>query len=105
VGAHSGQCGDNWNVNEVPINRSFSFGEPVRVDSDSRPGWCDLTFTVSGRDDVVLEVLWKAENDTNQCLGASDTWQPVVSGLPLTIGIDTDGRPGGCGLSFRLTTY
>lgn len=105
VGAHSGQCGENWAANEIPIRPSFSWGDPVRVDSDSRPGWCDLTFTVSGRDDVVLEVLWKAENNTNQCIDASDAWQPVVSGLPLTIGIDTDGRAGGCGLSFRLTKY
>ncbi|HEX8868408.1 MAG TPA: hypothetical protein VF821_22305 [Lentzea sp.] len=105
VGAHSGQCGDNWNENVVPVGSSFTFGEPVRIDSDSRPGWCDLTFRVSGRNDVVLEVLFTAENGTGQCIGASSGWQPVVAGLPLTIGIDTDGRPGGCGLALRLTKY
>lgn len=105
VGSHSGQCGDNWGENDMPIGSSFTFGPSVRVDSDSRPGWCDLTFRVSGRSDVVLEVLFKAENNTNQCLNASDGWQPVTAGLQLTIGIDTDGRAGGCGLSLRLTKY
>ncbi len=105
MGSHSGQCGDNWGVNRVPIGSSFTFGPEVRIDSDSRPGWCDLTFAVSGRNDVVLDVLFKAENGTGQCIGASDGWQPVLAGHSLTIGIDTDGRPGGCGLALRLTKY
>lgn len=105
VGSHSGQCGSNWAVNEIPIGSSFTFGPEVRVDSDSRPGWCDLTFAVSGRNDVLLEVLFKAENGTGQCVDASDAWQPVPPGRSLTIGIDTDGRAGGCGLSLRLQKF
>jgi hypothetical protein len=107
VGSHSGQCGENWGENDMPIGSSFTFGNPVRVDSDSRPGWCDLTFGVSGRNDVVLEVLWQAENGTGQCVDASSpgVWRAVPIGGKLTIGIDTDNRPGGCGLALRLTKY
>lgn len=104
-GAHAGQCGSNWEPNRIPVGSSFSFGPEIRVDSDSRPGWCDLTFAVSGRNDVVLDVLFAAENNSKQCLQASDNWQPVAPGQQLTLGIDTDGRPGGCGFALRLTKY
>ncbi|WP_143466870.1 hypothetical protein [Lentzea kentuckyensis] len=104
-GSHSGQCEGYWGENDIPVGSEFKFGNPVRVDSDSRPGWCDLTFRAHNRPDVLLEVKFTAENSSNQCLGASDAWQPVTIGLPVVLGIDTDGRPGGCGLALRLTKY
>ncbi|MGW4215312.1 hypothetical protein ACWEIJ_45575 [Lentzea sp. NPDC004789] len=104
--SQAGQCGTNWGVNHIPIGPSFSFGPDVRVDTDNRPGWCELTFASSGRNDVVLGVLFTAENDTGQCVNTgSNDWQSVPPGGRLTLNIDTDHRPGGCGLQLRLTKY
>ncbi|MET0136345.1 MAG: hypothetical protein ABW215_22400, partial [Kibdelosporangium sp.] len=107
VGSDSGQCGSNWGVNQMPVGSSFQFGPAVRVDSDGRSGWCDLTFAMSGRNDVVLEVQFYADGDGGQCVNATSpgVWRAVTTGLPYTVGIDTDGRAGGCYLSLRLLKF
>jgi hypothetical protein len=104
--SRAGQCGTNWGVNHIPIGPSFTFGPDVRVDTDNRPGWCELTFARTGRPDVVFEVKFTAENGTGQCGNTnSNDWQAVPPGQSVMLIIDTDGRAGGCGLEFRLTKY
>lgn len=102
IGSHSGQCGENWAVNQIQIGPSLDFGQPIRVDSDNRTGWCDLTFAVTGRPDVRFEVLFYPDGRSEQCVNWSDSWRRVAPGEQLTLGIDTDDRAGGCNLAFRL---
>ncbi|MGW2259061.1 hypothetical protein ACWCXE_14660 [Streptomyces sp. NPDC001780] len=98
-----GQCGDNLGVNAVPILPIPVFGAPVRVDTDSQPGWCNLTFTVTGR--IVLDVQLYADGDAGQCSDASPVTHSVFAGSPVTVKIDTDGRSGGCQFLLRLRHF
>ncbi|WP_330346987.1 hypothetical protein [Streptomyces sp. NBC_00582] len=67
-------------------------------------GWCNLTFTVSGRSDVVLDVQFYADGDGGQCVNTlpAGQYRSVFDGTPVTIGIDADGRSGGCQFLLRL---
>jgi len=72
---------------------------PLGIDTDNRAGWCDQTFAVSGRNDVVLEVQFNP-NGNGQCINPGTHY--AVAGRPVTIGLDTDNRGGGCVQQFRL---
>ncbi len=102
-GGDEGQCG-NPGTHQMPIQRFRTFGPQVRVDTDGRSGGCDLTFTVSGRSDVILEVRYFADGDGSQCGNPlpSDQNHTAFEGSPVTIGIDTDGRSGGCQMQLHL---
>lgn len=91
----------------LPLSLRFWMDPRITVDTDGRPGWCDLTLTATGRTDVVLDVLWEYNGDGGQCHGALplgwNQYRTVQTGaLPVTLGFDTDNRGGACFLSFRL---
>jgi hypothetical protein len=109
------QCGDRDPANtalgvehEIRPAPFPVFGPNIRIDTDGRMGWCDLTFTIAGRDDVTLDVEYSQDINNGQCKG----WLPSGSfhrvsifTPPVTIGDDTDNRNGGCTLRFRLMTF
>lgn len=103
-GGDGSQCGSQGTY-QMPISTQFqTFGTLVRDDTDNRAGWCNLTFTVSGRTDIGLEVQFWADGDPNQCHGAlpRGSFYTASSGSPVTIGLDTDNRVGGCWLQLSL---
>ncbi len=97
------QCG-NLGVHVFPVTPNPAFGPAVGVDTDHRRGGCYLTFAISGRSDVSLDVQFWGTRDTTQCIFnlPQGQWRTVTPGAPVTIGIDTDQRRGGCLLSLRL---
>ncbi|MFC9131350.1 hypothetical protein ACFT4A_31540 [Streptomyces sp. NPDC057099] len=98
-----GQCGDNLGPNAVPMLPIPAFGTPVRVDTDSQPGWCNLTFTVTGR--IVLDVQLYADGEPGQCSDSSPVTRSAFANSPVTVKIDTDGRSGGCQFLLRLRHF
>ncbi|WP_234356935.1 hypothetical protein [Streptomyces sp. NBRC 110028] len=105
-GSDDTQC-QNGGTKTIPIKPFKTFGDPIRVDTDGRAGWCNLTFTLAGRSDIVLDVQWYGDGGydaSDQCKNyrPTGTWQTVYEGNSVTVGDDTDGRAGGCYLSLRL---
>ena len=108
-GSDVGQCwtfrSDGQHYHEsIPVVQGYSsswtaWSPPLGIDTDNRAGWCDQTFDVAGRDDVALEVQF-LPNGSGQCLNPGTHF--AVRGRPVTIGLDTDSRPGGCQQQFRL---
>jgi hypothetical protein len=105
------QCGNPGEF-AMPINGSSfpgaphpGFGSRILLDTDDRPGRCDLTFEVAGRSDVSFDMQYWGDGDRSQCVNNTreGVWRSARLGQPMTIGIDTDGRTGGCKLSFRLS--
>lgn len=108
-GSDPGQCwtfrpsGQHYHE-AIPIVGWFSsdwtsWSPPLGIDTDNRAGWCDETFDVAGRSDVTLEIQFNP-NGNGQCINPGThyaTW-----GHPVTLGIDTDSRAGGCQQQFRL---
>lgn len=87
----------------VPISRqakTIKWSPTFRIDSDDRDGGCKLTFSVSGRSDVALDVDFVADGDAGQCQGEGR--QTAFEGRSATIMISTDSRPGGCFLRLRM---
>jgi hypothetical protein len=78
-----------------PRPRSKSNGRPPIVidDTDDRAGYCNLTFTVSGRPDIALDIQYSADasGSAGQCPGAG--LRTATAGSPATISLDTDSRP------------
>ncbi|MEI5527882.1 hypothetical protein WB401_43725 [Streptomyces brasiliscabiei] len=105
AGGDAGQCGSNQGTYAVPILPIPVFGQAVRVDTDSRPGWCNLTFTVTGN--IVLDVQFYPDGDAGQCPDASPAGQyrSAFVGTPVTVKIDADGRSGGCQFLLRLRHF
>lgn len=106
-GGDGSQCGSQGTY-KMPINTQFQgFGTIVRDDTDNRAGWCNLTFSVSGRTDIGLEVQFYADGDPNQCHGALPQGQfdTATAGSPVTIGLDTDNRVGGCSVQLSLQHF
>jgi hypothetical protein len=102
-GGNDAQCGSPGQY-DVPTNAGF--GNNIIVDTDDSAGGCYLTFSIAGRDDAALDVQWYADTDNGQCgnnLPQGEYWT-VSSGQSITLLDDTDGRPGGCNLRFRLPT-
>ncbi|MFC9432136.1 hypothetical protein [Streptomyces sp. NPDC056987] len=98
-----GQCGNNVLPNKLPILPVPAFGAPVRVDTDGQPGWCNLTFSVTGN--LVLEVQLYADGDAGQCEDAAPFTHYAFDGTPVTVKIDTDNRAGGCQFLLRLQHF
>jgi hypothetical protein len=105
-GGDGGQCGNQATNVPIPITQFLAFGSSIGVDTDGRPGWCDLTFMLSGRTDVSLDVQFWADGD-GQCVNAlpQGQWYSVRPGVPITVGIDADNRSGGCLMSLRLRQF
>jgi hypothetical protein len=105
-GSDEGQCG-NAGTYTIPIKPFKTFGDNIRVDTDGRAGWCNLTFALSGRSDIILDVQWYGDGGrdaSGQCKKyiPQGGWDTVYEGHPVTVSDDTDGRAGGCYLSLRL---
>jgi hypothetical protein len=105
AGGDAGQCGNQQGNNAVPILPIPVFGQAVRVDTDGRPGWCDLTFTVTGN--IVLDVQFFPDGDAGQCPDALPAGQhrSAFAGTPVTVKIDADNRSGGCQFLMRLRHF
>uniref|UniRef100_T1J0Y8 LNR domain-containing protein n=1 Tax=Strigamia maritima TaxID=126957 RepID=T1J0Y8_STRMM len=105
-----GQCGDG-----VGSHLCANVGElttPYRDDTDGRPGGCRMSWGLETTDLSVPEWFkqtsicyrWFADGDGGQC-GAG---APAESCAPLgsftaVYRDDTDGRPGGCQMSWRIS--
>ncbi|MCM0591913.1 MAG: hypothetical protein ACSI46_17095 [Gloeotrichia echinulata DVL01] len=105
-----GQCG-NPGLRGIPvIPLDVAFYGPLyktilqsiayRIDTDNRSGGCQQTFSLSGRNDIVLDVSFTPDGDAGQCGNAGAF--TVTPSSPVTFRIDTDNRSGGCRQSFRL---
>lgn len=102
-GGDGGQCGNQGEF-QVPVTAYQVFGPNVRVNTDDRSGYCNLTFTMSGRTDIALDIQFWPDGISGQCRNylPQGQWRSVRPGQPVTIGIDTDDRGGGCQFSLRL---
>ncbi|MFJ7243291.1 hypothetical protein ACIQWA_01465 [Kitasatospora sp. NPDC098652] len=103
-GGDPAQCG-NQGTFRMPISKDArTFGPAVRIDTDSRPGGCNLTFAVPQikQTYVALDIQYDPDGDPAQCHNTGRRRAETDRG-PVTIGIDTDDRPGGCRLQLRLT--
>src|SRR5512142_1659845 len=99
-GADQGQCG-NQGAYSMPITPFQVFGSQILDDSDNRPGFCDLTFQMSGPVGYALDVEYYPDGDSGQCQFGlpQGQFRTVTPDFPVTIGLDTDDRPGGCDLA------
>ena len=106
-GGDAGQCGSFQGTFNLPIAQFQTFGQQLRDDTDNRSGFCNLTFTLNGRTDIGLDIQFYADGDAGQCKGALPQGQfyTAAAGSPVTLGLDTDGRPGGCWLVLRLRHF
>ena len=113
-GGEAGQCQDPstgmaQGTFAMPIKPFQTFGTTVLDDTDNRAGYCNLTFTVSGRSDIGLDVqFYQTPDGDGQCIGAlpaAGDYDTAYAGSPVTIGLDTDDRAGGCYLSLRLEHF
>jgi hypothetical protein len=102
-GADQGQCG-NQGAYSVPITQFQVFGPQILDDTDNRAGFCDLTFQMSGPVGYALDIQFYPDGDSGQCQFGlpQGQFRTVTPGLAVTIGLDTDNRPGGCDLALRL---
>jgi hypothetical protein len=105
-GGDGGQCGNQGSY-RMPVNWDYGlFGPDVVDDTDNRTGYCNLTFTVSSGSNFELDVQYFTDpgGSDGQCVNAlpQGDYYAVQSNESVTIGLDTDDRPGGCWLSFRL---
>lgn len=106
-GSDEGQC-QNAGTHTIPIKPFKTFGDDIRVDTDGRAGWCNLTFTLSGRSDIGVGVQFYGDGGgdaSGQCKNniPQGTYDTAYEGHPVTVSDDTDGRAGGCYLSLRLS--
>ncbi|MFF2546956.1 hypothetical protein ACFVUY_30975 [Kitasatospora sp. NPDC058063] len=102
-GGDPAQCG-NPGTHQVPIGTTRTFGPSIRIDTDNRPGGCDLTFALSSST-MKMGINFYSDGDPAQCGNAGPDYgifSPVDNFSSPTIRIDTDDRPGGCGLKLRL---
>ncbi|WP_031076883.1 hypothetical protein [Streptomyces sp. NRRL WC-3742] len=103
AGGDPAQCG-NQGTYGMPIRRDArTFGPAVRIDTDNRPGGCNLTLAVPRIEQTyaALDVQYDADGDPAQCGNTGYHWAETDRG-PVTVGIETDDRPGGCRLQLRL---
>lgn len=108
------QCGGA--ANNAPISYLSSAGsvqyffmDPIFINTDNKPGGCELNLVISGRSDIELDVRWEYNGISEQCggdgrqlFGGNDETFTVDSQHGGTIIFDTDNRNGACFLSFRL---
>ena len=109
------QCGGgatNKPIPYVPVAASFPYFTmlPIFINTDNKPGGCELNLTISGRSDIALDVRWEYNDNRDQCggdgipqeVGTDAQRFTVRNGVGGTIIFDTDNRDGACFLSFRL---
>ncbi|MFJ8443106.1 hypothetical protein [Kitasatospora griseola] len=102
-GAGPGQCGNEGDYRIPTSSTARTFGPAIRIDTDSRPGGCTLTFLVSNTPSVTLDIRYAGDGDVRQCGGALPNDLFTASpGHPVALTVDTDNRPGGCRMQLRL---
>lgn len=97
-----GQCG-GIGVHDLQVvsDRSkIDNSQAIRMDMDDRSGGCELTFSVGGKGPDMFIYFDADDAGTGQCghIGL----HRISAGQRETILLDTDRRPGGCILQFRL---
>lgn len=95
----AGQCGSPGN-HPIPVGPTLAFSSPYRIDTDDRGGGCQQVFSLSGRNDVGLDIEFLPDGDAGQC-GNIGTFT-VTSSNSVAFRLDTDSRGGGCTQRFRL---
>ena len=106
-GADGNQCG-NAGSRPVPITAtSVDWSYPMRLDTDDRVGGCSQTWSLSGRSDIAIELqFFPDDSGVGQCAPPGPhngtTILRVLPNQPVTLGINTDGRYGGCQFRARL---
>jgi hypothetical protein len=105
-GGDARQCSNRGQF-QLPITQYLLTGAQHIVDTDNKSGFCNLTFLMSGRTDIGLDVQFWPDGDADQCRNyrTQGTWQTVRPGVPITLGINTDDRSGGCWFSLRLRQF
>lgn len=85
----------------IPVSTSTepAWSTTYGIDTDGRSGGCWQTFSLSGRNDVELDVEFFATGD-GQC-GNTGSYA-VTSNAARAFFLDTDNRVGGCTQRFRL---
>jgi hypothetical protein len=104
-GGDARQCGNTGTNLQIPITPFLAFGASHIVDTDDKSGWCNLTFRMEGsRTDLTLDIQFWPDGATDQCRNFRPQGQSlsVRPNLPVTIGISTDDRSGGCWFSMRV---
>jgi hypothetical protein len=93
-------------TNRIPASTAdIEFSNVIGIDTDDRSGGCYMSFALSGRTDVLLDLWFWGDDDPSQC----EPWAPpsggpmiVDVGQPATLLIDTDRRYGGCVFQTQL---
>jgi hypothetical protein len=95
------QCGDSG-LHPIPVTGfTFpSFSSSYRIDTDDRSGGCWQVFSVSGRNDIVLDIQFLPTDNGGQC--GNSGLQTATSQRNASFRINTDNRSGGCTERFRL---
>jgi hypothetical protein len=101
----AGSCG-NSGFRTIPLSRSLgevTLTEPMRYDTDSRPGGCQQVYSLKGRSHVAFQIEFLPDGDPGQCGNAGT--HTVFVGQNAQIRIGTDNRLGGCRLRYRLIPH
>jgi hypothetical protein len=106
-----GQCKGSHGTRRIPLTVGMppdeghiQFSDVMIVDTDDGSGGCFQTFSLSGRNDVELDIKFYGDDDPSQCVPhLPETHLTVRYGAePVTLFIDTDRRWGGCVQQLRL---
>ncbi|MFG2114789.1 hypothetical protein ACGFRB_19480 [Streptomyces sp. NPDC048718] len=105
-GQCGGRTGEQWKPEGIAT-------DPIRFDTDSRPGGCRLAFGIFDPDNRLagehITYTFRATPgaDHAQCGNEGVHQMPIQTGsrgFGPSIRIDTDNRPGGCDLTFDLSS-
>jgi len=111
VGADTGECESTFGipatikltrVKDVP-----GWTAQIRINTDDRPEQgCYQKWTfVDGPPGYAFDIAYRADGDLGQCGNTTGSYHRIKKGDSVTIVFNTDGRPGGCWLRYRLATY
>lgn len=111
-GQGEAQCGVTGGDQYTPLGE---WTPAIRMDTDQRPGRCDLSWSILDPKDLLkgvgFDVRWTPSGDYNQCKGRQGVRRvPTTTDLgafeepPFSdaLGIDTDDASGGCYETFEL---
>ncbi|MCX5199829.1 hypothetical protein OOK31_39175 [Streptomyces sp. NBC_00249] len=105
AGQCGGRTGEQWHLDE-------NWTEAIRFDTDSRPGGCRLAFGIYDPEDdlagasVTYTFQSSPGGNPAQCGNQGTHQMPIQRTRTFgpSIRIDTDNRPGGCKLTFALSS-
>ncbi|WP_227104552.1 hypothetical protein [Chromobacterium rhizoryzae] len=86
----------------IPITKNGqTTSQPIFLDMDNRRGGCNQKFVIEKNKNYGLEVYMEPNGDASQCHGAT-LGSVAKLNSPITIGLDTDNKNGGCIVKYRL---